>query len=74
MDTPPDFQRPCRRTARGSASRPHGGGPTVAPGRRGRRPGTDTRVTTGLRGVDDPTILCLPRAAQATPLARGRMA
>ena len=25
MDTPPDFQRPCRRTVRGPASRPHGG-------------------------------------------------
>jgi hypothetical protein len=75
MDNPPDFQRLRRRLVRGSADEPRGEGITVAPGRRGRNPGTDTRATTALRGVDDPQILCLLRAAAAnTPLARGRMA
>lgn len=74
MDTPPDLQRLRRRAARGSAHRPPGGGTTVAPGRRGRNPGTETRVTTRSRGVDDPTIFRLERAAQATSSPRGRTA
>lgn len=74
MDTPPDLQCLRRRTARGSEHRPHGGGTTVAPGRRGRNPGTETRVTTRSRGVDAPTIFRLERAAQATSLLRGRTA
>lgn len=74
MDTPPDLQRLRRRTGCGSAHRPHGGGTTVAPGRRGRNPGTETRVTTRSRGVDDPTTFRLERAAQATFLPRGRTA
>ena len=74
MDTPPDLRSLHRQAARGSARRLYGEGITAAPGRHGRNPGTDTRMIAGSRGVDVPTILCLVRAVQATPLARGRTA
>ena len=74
MDTPPDF--PClrRQAARASARRLRGGGVVVAPGHRGRIPGSETRVKEDSRGVDDPTILWIERAAAATPLVQGRTA
>ena len=59
MDAPPDFQRLRRQTVRGPARRLCGGGIAVAPGRPGRNPGTETRVTAGSRGVNAPTILCI---------------
>ncbi len=74
MDTPPDLRCLHRQAARGTARRLCGEGITVAPGRHGRSPGTDTRMLSGSRGVDVPTILCFVRAVQATPLARGRAA
>ena len=74
MDTPPDFQRLRRQTACGSARRLSAGASPLRQARRGRSPGAETRMTARSRGVDGPTILCLVRVAQATPLARGRMA
>ena len=60
-----------RRDPSGIVSAVWAWGPTVAPSRRGRRRATDTRVTTRSRGVDDSTILCLPRAAPATSSGAG---